>query len=88
MNMNFLKIPLHKLYYVDDVREFLGLTAQDLESLKSEYDESELKGIIESVRWATHNPNYDFLSLLPNLQHSNEDIYKYLCKLESSISSL
>jgi len=86
--MNFLKIPLHKLYYVDDVSEFLGLTTQDLESLKSEYDESELKGIIESVRWATHNPNYDFLSLLPNLQHSNEDIYKYLCKLESSISSL
>ncbi len=88
MNTNFLRIPLNKLYYIDNVNDFSGLTIQDLESLKSEYDELELKGIVESVRWATQNPNYDFLSLLPKLQHSNEDIYRYLCKLESSLSGL
>jgi len=88
MNINFLRIPLNKLYYIDNVNDFSGLALQDLESLKSEYDESELKGIVESVRWATENPNYDFLSLLPNLQHSNEDIYIYICKVENSLNSL
>jgi len=88
MNTNFLRIPLYKLYYIDDVSEFSGFTIQSLESLKCEYSESELRAIVESVNWATHNPDYDFSSLLPNLQHSNEDIYKYLCTLRDSLSSL
>lgn len=85
MNENFLRIPLYKLYYIDNVSDFSGLTKKDLESLKAEYDESELIGIAESVRWATHNQNYDFASLLPNLKQSNDEIFKYLCELDASL---
>ena len=88
MNKNFLKIPLNKLYFIDDVETFSGLSIQDLDSLRTEYDESELNEIIESIKWARQNPDFDFLSLLPKLKHSNEDIYKYLCKLEFSLSRL
>ncbi len=88
MNINFLRIPLYKLNYIDNVNDFSGLTVQDLESLKSEYDKSELKSIVESVNWATKNPDYDFLSLLPDLRHTNEEIYNYLCRLENSLNSL
>jgi len=88
MNINFLKTPIYKLNYIDNVSDFSGLTMQNLESLKSEYDELELKGIIESVNWAVKNPDYDFLSLLPGLKHTNEEIYEYLCKLEGSLNGL
>ncbi len=88
MNINFLRIPLYKLNYIDNVNDFSGLTVQDLESLKSEYDKSELKSIVESVNWATKNPDYDFLSLLPDLRHTKEEIYNYLCRLENSLNSL
>ena len=87
-NTNFLKIPLYKLYYIDDLSDFAGLTEQELESLENEYDEFELKGIIESVEWAKRNPDYDFSSLLPNLQHSNEEIYGYLCIMGTSLSEV
>ena len=86
--INFLKIPLYKLYYINDVEAFIGLTERDLDSLRNEYTESELVEIIHSVQWAIQNQNYDFSSLLPNLNHSNEDIYKYLCKLECSLANL
>jgi hypothetical protein len=86
MNKNFLRIPLHKLYYIDNVSDFSGFTKKDIESLKNEYDESELIGIVESVRWATQNQNYDFSSLLPNLKHSNDEIFLYLCKLDVSLN--
>lgn len=82
MNENFLRIPLHKLYYIDDISNFSGLTQNELESLKDEYDESELTEITESVRWATQNQNYDFSSLLPNLKQSNDEIFRYLCELD------
>jgi len=86
--INFLKIPLYKLYHINDVEAFIGLTERDLDSLRNEYTESELVEIIHSVQWAIQNQNYDFSSLLPNLNHSNEDIYKYLCKLECSFANL
>ncbi len=88
MNEKFLRIPLHKLYYIDNVDDFSGLTKKDIEALKSEYDEPELIRIIESVRWATLNQDYDFASLLPNLKQSNKEIFKYLCKLDISLNGL
>ncbi len=87
-HFSFLKIPLHKLYYIDNVDTFVGLTEKDIDSLKSEYTREELTGIVESVNWAVQNKDYDFSSLLPNLNHSNEDIYKYLQKLEQSLDKL
>ncbi len=83
-NINFLKIPLYGLCYVENIDDFNGLKKDELKSLTKEYDESEIIGIVESVDWAIKNPNYDFSSLLPNLQHDNDKIYKYLRKLQVS----
>lgn len=88
MNINFLKIPLNKLYFIDEISNFTGLSEEDLTSLKEEYSEEELSGIIESVRWATKNPSYDFSVLLQNSQYSNELIYQFLCRLEKSLTLL
>ncbi|MFZ6876338.1 hypothetical protein ACO0LF_30135 [Undibacterium sp. Di27W] len=87
ININFLKIPINKLYFIDDVADFAGLSVEDLTLLQEEYDEEELKGIFEALEWATKNPKYDFLSLLPNLPHSNKDIYLFLCKIERSLNT-
>jgi uncharacterized protein YpuA (DUF1002 family) len=88
ININYLKIPLYKLYHLDNADTFTGLTEEDLNHLKTEYTESELTAIIDSVKWAIQNENYDFSSLLPNLNHSNKDIYKFLCKLDRSLVKL
>jgi len=85
MNINFLRIPLFDMLHIDNVNEFKGLNKEDIESFKSGYEESEFEGIVESIRWAKQNPDYDFLALMPKLKKSNEDIYIYLCKLESSL---
>lgn len=84
----FLKIPLNKLYYIDNVDEYMGLSERDIQSLKNEYSTSELEKIAQSIHWAVNNKDYDFLSLLPNLNHSNNDIHKYLCKIEAYFSDL
>ena len=75
---------MHKLYYIDRVDEFIRLTDDEINGLRLVYSESELQNISSSVRWAIENGYYDFSSLLPNIRHSNEDVYKYLCKLYRS----
>lgn len=86
-NLNFLKIPLYKLYYIKSVDDFPGLGSDDLASLKSEYTPDELESIVSSLEWASRNPNFEFTSLLPKLGHSNADIYRYLCKVYQSLSA-
>jgi hypothetical protein len=88
MHTNLLRIPLHKLYHIENVDTFYGLTEKDISSLRSEYTDEELSNIIKSVHWAVQNREYDFSSLLPNLNHSNEDIYKYLSRLEQSLAEM
>jgi len=87
ININFLRIPIYNLYYIDDVADFAGLSVEALQSLREVYDEEELKGIFGALAWAIKNPKYNFRSLLPNLRHSNKDIYLYLCKLERSLNT-
>lgn len=81
-NKDYLRITLHKLYYVDDLGSFSGLTAEEFASMRDEYDPDEIKSIIESVGWARENPDFDFSSLLPDLNYSNDEIYEYFCKLD------
>jgi len=86
-NYNILRIPLCKLHYIEDVNSFKGLSEIELKSLKNEYSNNEVSKIIEAVKWAIDNPDFDFLSLAlpPKLQHSNEEVYKYLCILADSL---
>jgi len=88
MNINYLKIPIANLYDLDDLNDFKGFKKSGLEYFIGGYEKSEIDGIIEALKWAVENPNYDFLSLLPGLKHTNEEIYEYLCKLEGSLNGL
>lgn len=85
-NTSFLRIPLNKLSYIDDVSNFNGLTEKDITDLNEEYTDEELTNIKESVAWAVNNPEYDFSSLLPNISHSNADIYNFLNKVHKTIN--
>ena len=72
-----LRIPLYRLYYVDDVLE----GERELESMENLVDENrqhEVQDVIEALEWASEHSEYDFASLLPGLRHSNRDIYSYL----------
>jgi len=82
----FLRIPLNKLFYIDDVSDFDGLSKKDISALKVEYSDEEITNIKESVAWAVDNPEYDFSSLLPNMPHSNADIYDFLNKVHKTIN--
>jgi hypothetical protein len=73
---------------MNDVDSYSGLTDDELISLKKKYPEEDVSGIIEAVDWAVNNEGYDFASMLPNLHHSNNDIYKYLCILNRSLKKL
>ena len=85
-NTTCLKIPLYKLYYIDKVSDFAGFTRDDVDALKAEYNAQEIKCILTSLAWAAKNPTFDFTSLLPNLPHTNKDIYIYLCKAHETLS--
>lgn len=84
--MACLKIPLHKLYYIKKVSDFAGFSRDDVDALKAEYTAHEIQCILTSLAWASENPDYDFASLLPNLPHSNKDIYLYLCKAHKTLT--
>lgn len=85
---SILMFALYRLYYIDDVTTFDGFSADDLLDLKDSYDEHRVTLFVESVHWAVAHPEYDFLSVLPNLPHSNAAIYQYVCKICRSLESL
>jgi len=87
MNINYLKIPIANLYDIDDLNDFKGFKKSGLEYFIGGYKKSEIDGIIEALKWAVENPDYDFSSMLPHIKHSNKDIYKYLCEFEEVLSS-
>ena len=87
-NIDYIKIPLYKLYYLENVKDFPGLDSANVEMFRKEYSDEEIKGILSSLAWASKNPSHDFSSMLPNLRHSNEDIYNYFCKVYQSLNFL
>jgi len=87
MNINYLKIPIANLYDIDDLNDFKGFKKSGLECFIGGYEKSEIDGVIEALKWAVENPDYDFSSMLPNIKHSNKDIYEYLCEFEEVLSS-
>jgi len=88
MNTNFLRIPMHKLNYIDDLNSFSGLSERELELFFERYEESDVIEIKTAVKWATENKDFDFLSLaLDDIKFTNKEIYDYLCKINKSINS-
>ena len=83
-----LRIPLYKLYYVENIENFVCLKEDEIDGFRRDYTQQEIKDIINALKWAVENPEYDFQSLLPNLPQRNELIYKYLCRLHDQLSSI
>ncbi len=79
---NALFIPLHLLIYVDEIDDFYGCEGWRMKALKMEHTTDEIKRIYNALKWVKNNSDYDFKSILPELGHSNNSIYNFLCKLE------
>lgn len=82
---NFIRIPMFMLHHVKNVWEFSGLTKAEWEQAAMEYSKEELLGVTDAIRWAVRNKNYDFRSLLPDIDFENEEIHYFFCKLEESM---
>ena len=80
-----LWIPLYKLLYIDDLETFNGLSEEELDSFKSEYNKEEINEIIGALKWGVKNPSYDFRSLTPGVQYKNTAIYTYIKLLLSQL---
>ena len=85
MPPNYIRIPMFKLYHLDSVNDFNGFDAVEWAQVAEEYSEEEVSGIVSAIGWAVKNREFDFLSLLPNLKFSNEEIYSFFCKLDRSL---
>jgi hypothetical protein len=79
--LEFLRIPLYRLYYLADVKEADVLDSKLLLQICQDYEADEVREIISSLEWAVKHPGFDFNALLPGLKHSNSDIYFYLTKV-------
>jgi hypothetical protein len=88
MDITILQIPLYKLYYVEDCTQPVVIEPQIGQLIRKDYDQPTIDNIIDSLVWATRNPDYDYRSLLPNIRHSNEQILQYFQNLLSQLLSL
>lgn len=82
-----LRYPFYKLYHLDDVSSFRGLTEEEVASFKKEYEASLRSDIIDALRWVTEHPEADLTVILPNLPCSNEDIHSFADKVLKSLVS-
>lgn len=86
-NIKFLRIPLYSLLYAKDINDSKLYDAV-LYSLtkKNNYTKEELDSIKKAIKWAIDNRDYDFKSIMPDIEHlSNEEIYSYLNKVFTGI---
>ncbi len=85
MNINYLRIPIAYLFDINSLHDFTEFKRSSLEYFTNGYDESDLNGIIEALKWAVENPEHDFSSMLPNIKYNNNEVYGYLCIFERDL---
>lgn len=78
--INRLRIPLYKLYYVSSI-DSIEYDDDFITTFRELYEQHEIDSIGKSLKWAKANINYDFKELLPNMRFNNKEIYQYLLKL-------
>ena len=81
----FLRIPLYKLIYVENIQDFSGLKESEIKQFYIDYTSEEVENIMNALEWGIENQDFDFRSLLPDLRHSNESIYRYIVKIQKQI---
>jgi hypothetical protein len=77
-HFEYLKYPLYKLYYIDNIEKFNGFTESEVERIKETYAGETLEGIIAALKWAYEKPDIDLTKVLPELPHTNEQIHRYV----------
>ncbi|MEA3121335.1 MAG: hypothetical protein QOH33_883 [Paraburkholderia sp.] len=86
VNTNFLRIPMHMLLYnVQDIDAYEGLPPRNADLLWTEYNEEEIRNLVEALQFAADNPSFDFAALMPEIEQPNHKIYLFLCKILASI---
>ena len=86
-NIKFLRIPLYYLIFEKDIKNKKLYDSGFNRSVKNNsYSQVELYSINQALKWAVENKDYDFKSIMPDINHlTNEDIYYYLNKILSKI---
>ena len=79
MNLTYIRIPLHKLNYVNNIEEAMNFTQEFEAGYKSIYDLETRSNIFEQLEWARKNREYD-LARFAKLEgkYTNEQILKYV----------
>jgi hypothetical protein len=72
--------PMYVLNYVSKIDDDLFNTKFFIDLQNGLYSENKVNSIIISLEWAKQNSDYDFVSIIPGLTLSNEEIYEYLIK--------
>jgi hypothetical protein len=82
MQLDYIRIPIYELYYIEQTTDFKGSRFLNVNYYKN-YESETIVGIFQQLEWAVENPTYDFASLLPNLTFNNEEIYEFLLNIHS-----
>ena len=80
----FLRYPLYKLYYLEDISNFQGLSSEELAAFR-EYEAPQRSAIMNALKWVSENPDVDLTNVLPDLPFQNNDIHLYIEKVLASL---
>ena len=83
-----LMYPLYKLFYIDDIASFSGLSEKEILVYRQRYDEQRRDEIVEALRWVAEHPDADLTNIHAGLRFTNIEIHEFarkmLCSLETS----
>ena len=85
MFLKHLQYPLYKLYYIDCINEFHGLTAFEVASFKETYSSDLQEDIRLALEWAQQDESIDLTQVLPGIRCSNQEIHEYVRKVAKSL---
>lgn len=86
VNMAFLRIPLMMLDDIGDIENFQGLGPENVSNFHKEYTPQEVGDILESMKLATSQPEFDFTPFMPSdVGYSNAQVHTFLSKIYASL---
>ncbi len=74
---SFLRYPFYKLYYIDDLDYFDGLSQDEVVAIRNEYKTEIINGIVAALQWVVDHPEADLTILVPKLSYSNAQLHRY-----------
>ena len=84
-NPDILRIPLYKLFYIDDLESFSGLTAEETAAMHRGYTAEVIDEIVAAMRWSVEDTDVDLTRLSHGLSYSNDQLRRFLRRMLESI---